>query len=162
MTPPQLPADAPVALFAQPIEIGFGITLGEEADLTGCDGIHGHLCQAGLALVAVPHANEPLIGQIRLDRGFAAVAVLELDVAVFAAVEKPEFFHVLGHFLAGLVAVQPLVRPAVFVDGAVGIEDVDHRQLVPQAAAIVVGIVGRCHLDRAGAQCPDRPARRRR
>ena len=39
-----------------------------------------------LAVVAIGHAHEPLIGQVRLDRRLAAVAVLELDVAVLAAV----------------------------------------------------------------------------
>ncbi len=54
--------------------------------------------------------------------------------------------------LPGLVHRQPLVRPGVLVERAVGVEDVDHRQLLPQADFVVVRIVGRRDLHAAGAQ----------
>ena len=54
--------------------------------------------------------------------------------------------------LRGFVDRQALVRPGVLVERAVGIEDVDHRQLLPQADLVVVRIVGRRDLDAAAAQ----------
>ena len=45
-----------------------------------------------------------------------------------------------------------MIRPGVVVERAVGVEDVDHRQLLPLADVVVVRIVGRRDLHAAGAQ----------
>ena len=77
VAPPQLPADRPIAFFAQPIEIALGVAIGNDRH----------------AAVAAPrpwptaasslHPHEPLVGQIRLDRRLAAIGVGQVDLAVF-------------------------------------------------------------------------------
>ena len=49
-------------------------------------------CGAGERL----HAHEPLVRQVRLDGRLAAVAVLQRDVAVLAALEQAQRLHVGG------------------------------------------------------------------
>ena len=50
------------------------------------------------------------------------------------------------------VAVHAMILAAVFVDGAVVVEDADDLQIVPQADFKVVGVMRRGHFDRAGAE----------
>ncbi len=76
----------------------------------------------------------------------------QFDFSVLAAIEQPQLVHVLRDGLARLEAVHAGVLAAVLIDGAVGVEDVDHRQLVAQTASVVVGVVGGRHLHAAGAQ----------
>ena len=84
--PPELPADAPVALFAEPVEISLGVARGEELDAAIVHGIHRRLGQ-------VVHLHEPLVRQVRLDGRLAAVAVGQVDVAIFPALEQAELGH---------------------------------------------------------------------
>ena len=51
-------------------------------------------------------------------------------IALFDVHQVPEVLHLFDDQLAGLVAVHPRVFAGVLVERAVGIEDVDHRQLV--------------------------------
>ena len=60
--------------------------------------------------------------------------------------------QILDDGFAALVAVHAVVLAAVFVDGAVVVDDTDYLQIVAQAHLKVVGIVGRGHLHGAGAE----------
>src|SRR5579871_1098534 len=77
MPPPELPADAPIPLLAEPIEVALGITLGMNLHPAGCDGIHRDLSQARLATPVVAHPDEPLVRQVRLDRRLAPIGVVD-------------------------------------------------------------------------------------
>ena len=79
MSPPKLPADRPVAFFAEPIEIAFGVAIGHDLHAAAGDGVHRRISAAS----SLVHLHEPLVGQVRLDRRFAAVGVGEVDFAVF-------------------------------------------------------------------------------
>ena len=68
MAPPELPADAPVADVREPIFVGVLPALREEPDLAVLPGLEGLLGE-GL------HPHEPLLGEVGLDDGAAAVAV---------------------------------------------------------------------------------------
>ena len=145
MPPPKLPADAPVALLAQPVEVGLRVTLGEEADAAVADGFHRRLRQ-------LLHLHEPLLAEHRLDGRFAAVAVADLRFVRLDLLHQAERFEIHDHFLARLVPVQARVRPAVLVDLPVRREDVDHLHAVPLRERIVVRVVPRRDLHAAGAE----------
>ncbi len=146
VAPPDLAGDAPVRGGLQPAQI-----------IVAAPGrVEGHLVLVGVAapgpLHQGVHLDEPLVRKIRLHDGARAVAVghrvgERLDVA--QPPFGPQVFHHLG---AGLVdGSEPLVGSGVFVEGPVGVEDVDHGQAVAQPALIVVEVVPRGHLHRAGA-----------
>ncbi len=46
----------------------------------------------------------------------------------------------------------PAYGPPLRIDRSIRVQDVDHRQLVPEAAGVVIGIMRRRHLHCAGAQ----------
>src|SRR5208337_1641086 len=94
--PPELAANAPVAFFAQPVEVALGVTIGVDLDPARADGIHRLLGEAGRAVV-VAHADEPLVREVRLDRGLAAVRVIETDEVRVDPVEQVECFEVLDN-----------------------------------------------------------------
>ena len=54
MAPPELPADAPVALLAQPVEVALGVALGMDLDPARGHGVHRLLGEAGRAVGLVP------------------------------------------------------------------------------------------------------------
>src|SRR6516162_1690174 len=58
MPPPELPADAPIALFGKPIDIRLGISLRKKLHPAVFDGVDGHLSQTRLA-VAILHQHKP-------------------------------------------------------------------------------------------------------
>src|SRR5205807_1855418 len=120
--PPKLPADAPVALLGEPVEIAVLVALRKELHAPVFHRGHRLLGEtrhvraatvrerAGVrsltvAARKVAHLYEPLVRQVRLDRRLAAVAVGHLDVAVLAPLEQAEPRHLRGHFLARLLAV---------------------------------------------------------
>src|SRR5205807_1732220 len=75
VTPPQLTADAPVALLAEPVEVTVLVALGEELHLPRSHGVHRHLREALLRRlrrsgraryaasggIEVAHLHEPLV-----------------------------------------------------------------------------------------------------
>ena len=67
--------------------------------------------------------------------------------------KQPGGFQVDEDFLARLEPVEPqILRPTLFVDARVLVQDGDHRQLVPEPRLVVVKVVGRRHLHHAGAE----------
>ncbi len=52
--PPELAADAPVAFFAQPVEVALGVALGMDLDPARGDGVHRLLGEAGRAVRSSP------------------------------------------------------------------------------------------------------------
>ena len=154
MAPPQLPADRPIALFAEPIEIAFGIARGNDLHPAVGHGVHRRLGQ-------ILHPHEPLIGQVRLDRRLRAVGMGQLDLAIFDLRRPgPSASRSATTRCAGLENDQARVRAGVVVQRAVGIEDVDHRQLAAAADFVVVRIVGRRDLDAAASPARAWPIRR--
>ena len=128
-----------------PVGIGLGEALRHELDgavLHHPDGLLGQ----GL------HLHEPLGGDQRLHIVVAAVAGAHVVGIILGLDEVALLLQVLDDGLAALVAVHAVVLAAVFVDGAIVGDDPDHLQVVPQAHLKVVGVVGRGHLHRAGAE----------
>jgi hypothetical protein len=72
------------------------------------------------------------------------------DLTIFDAHEMPQVPHRFHDQVAGLVTVHASELAGVLVECAVGVQNVDHRQLVPLTAGVVVRVVGRCHLHRTG------------
>ena len=149
MPPPQLPTNAPVAFFTQPVEICLGVTLREEANSAIFNGVH-RVLRKGV------HLHEPLIAQKRLNRRLAAVAVLHRDDAVFDLFQMSQRIHLRNDSLASFVTIQTLVLAAVFIDRTIRIQDVDrlaHLVLVARPAGIVIRIMRRSYLHCTSAQC---------
>ena len=71
---------------------------------------------------------------------------------IFDSGQQPALLQIVQYLLSRLVAVQPCIRPAVFVDAALIIHHVDLWKVVAQACLEVVGIVGGSHLYRAAAE----------
>ena len=145
MAPPQLSTDWPIAFFAQPIEIALRITLWQDFDLASGDGIHGALSQ-------LFHLDEPLISQERFYRCLAAIAVGEFDFAIFDIAHQTEFFQVGDDSFASLANGQAFVLARFGVHGAVGVQDVDHRQVASQGNFVIVWIVSWGDLNAAGTE----------
>ena len=102
----------------------------------------------------VAHAHEPLVGEIGLDGGLGAVAVADLDLAVLDLSHELVLLEILHHVLAGFEAVLAGVGSGVVVQAAVVVENVDDVDLVlvPGPHVVVVVVVRRGDLHRAGAQ----------
>ncbi len=143
MAPPQLATYRPVAFFAQPIQVALGVTLGDNLDLAASDRIHSALCER-------VHFDEPLIGQVRLDRSLTAIAMSQIDLARFDAIHQLEGFHIGNNLLARGLDRQSLVLAGRFVQRSIGIENVDQRQAGALGDVIVVGVVCRGDLDATG------------
>ncbi len=145
MSPPQLARDAPVVNVAHPLEIRFGVVLGDKLDLAlldGCDGAVGQRLDL----------DEPLRRQARLDDGLAAVALAERHNVIFRADQEAACLQICQNFLPRLEAVEAFVRAGVLVHLRDFVHHVDLRQVVAQAGLEVVGIVRGRNLDRAGAE----------
>ena len=150
VAPPELPAHRPVAFFTKPVEIALGVAVGHDANLSLRDGIQRRLRD-------LAHADEPLIGQERLDRCLRPVGVGEVDDAILHLHELAGCLEIGHHPRAGLHHHEAGVGARLGVERALGLQDVDHRQLLPQADVVVVGIVGRRDLHAAGAHLGLRP-----
>ena len=142
--PPELAADRPVPFLAQPGQVAAGVPLRDDFHPAVGYGVHRRLGQ-------LVHPHEPLVGQSRLDGGFGPVGMGQVDHPLFDLFDQPLAFQVFDHATAGLGDGKPLVPAGVFVQRAVGIQNVDHGQLLPQAHFVVVRVVARGDLDRPGA-----------
>ena len=97
------------------------------------------------------HADKPLIGEIGLDGRLRSVGVGQIDQPVFHGLKLPGLVKIRHHLLASLADREPLIGPSLGVERAVGIEDVEHWQPLPQAHLVVVGIMGWRDLHAAAA-----------
>ena len=96
--------------------------------------------------------HEPLLGKPRLDDRLAAVAVVDLDRAVFDLLDESLRVEVRHDALARGEAIEALVG-ALCCDRAVAVQHVDCADLaVPLPHFVVVGVVRRRDLDAAGAE----------
>jgi hypothetical protein len=162
MTPPKLARDAPGLDVLHPLEIGLFPVLRNELGAPLSDGRDGGLCQRF-------GVDVPLVGQERLDRHAAAVAVrnhmpVRLDLG-----QAPKLFHDLDDGLARLEpveAMQPLPERRLFRRRREALEevlvvlqrdlrldrhDVDRAQAMALADLEVVEVVRGRDLDRARA-----------
>ena len=80
VAPPQLAANTPVLEILHPSGVGLRPARGVEGDLTGVDGVE----RRPLELV---DGHEPLLGQPRLKRGVATVAVHDGVVVLLDVIE---------------------------------------------------------------------------
>ena len=127
MAPPQLAAHAPVLDVAHPLEIGLRPVLGHEARAAVFDGL-----DRGLGERRDLHV--PLVGEIGLEHGAAAVAARHLELVLLDLLEQPGGFELGDDALARLEAIEPAeALGRVLVERAPRREDVDLRQLVALA-----------------------------
>ena len=152
MPPPELAADAPVAFFAQPVEIALGVAIRVNGHASRGDGVHGLLSESGRLARVFAHTHEPLIRQVGFDRRLAAVGVIETHEVRVDPFEQVECLQVLDDPLAHAQAIDAGVFAGIFVVGSVRIEQVDHRQALSQTGLIIVGIMAGSDLDDAGAE----------
>ena len=116
-----------------------------EGDLAGFDGVK----RRPLELI---DGHKPLLGQPRLKRGVATVAVHDGVVVLLDVVEQAVLVEPLDDGLAALVAVHAGELAVALDDHRVLVEDVDLRQVVGLTHGVVVGVVGRGDLDEARAK----------
>ena len=145
VAPPQLAADAPVLEVLHPGGVGLRPARGVEGDLAGVNGVE---CRP-LELV---DGHKPLLGQPRLQRGVATVAVHDGVIMLLDVVEQTVLVEPLDNGLAALVAVHAGELAVALDDHRVLVEDVDLRQVVGLTHGVVVGVVSRGDLDEAGAK----------
>ena len=145
VSPPQLAADAPVLEVLHPGGVGLRPARGVEGDLAGVDGVK----RRSLELV---DGDEPLLGQPRLQRGVATVAVHDGVIEVLDVIEQVVLLKPLDDGLAALVTVHAGKLAVTLDDHRVLIEDIDLRQVVGLTHSVIVGVVSRSDLDKAGAK----------
>ena len=145
VAPPQLAADAPVVHVVHPAEVP-GVHLRRvQPDPAVADRVAGRLGQRA-------DADEPLQRLARLDGGAAPAAVPDrVHVRALLGHDPALLAQRADHGRPGLEPVQALER-AVRGDHAVLVQDGEAGQVVAAADLEVVRVVGRGHLDRAGAE----------
>ena len=143
---PELAADAPVADVAHPVEVDGGEAPGVEAHLLGLD-------DGDRGLGERAHRHPPLLADQRLEHALAAVAVAHGVDVLLLPHHQAELAQRLGHRHPGLVDGQAVEQGELGdVHGAVEGDDADHREAVALADVVVGGVVGRGHLEGAGAE----------
>ena len=145
VAPPQLTADAPVLKVLHPGGVGLRPARGVEGDLAGIDGVE----RRPLELI---DGHKPLLGQPRLQRGVATVAVHDGVVVLLDVVEQAVLLKPLDDGLAALVAVHAGKLAVALDDHRVLIKDIDLRQVVSLTHGVIVGVVGRGDLDKTGTK----------
>ena len=145
VAPPQLARDAPVLKVLHPGGVGLRPTRGVEGDLARVDGVE---CRP-LELI---DGDEPLLGQPRLQCGVATVAVHDGVIEVLDVIEQVMLLKPLDDGLAALLAGHAGELAVALDDHRVLVEDIDLRQVVSLTHGVVVGVVGRGDLDKAGAK----------
>ena len=145
VAPPQLAADAPILEVLHPSGVGLRPARGVEGDLAGVDGVE----RRPLKLI---DGHKPLLGQPRLQRGVATVAVHDGVVVLLDVVEQVMFLKPLDDGLAALLTGHAGELAIALDDHRVLVEDVDLRQVVGLTHGVVVGVVSRRDLNKAGAK----------
>ncbi len=145
VSPPELPADAPVLNVFEPMQIRLFPSLGEEFDM------------------AVPHRlfcflhprvfEEPLLGQPRFDGDARPLGIPDV-VLMFLLVEQVavlgKFFD---HVFAGRKSIHAHeVATGQLVERPVRVEDVDHGQVVPLGDLEIEPVMGGSNFENARAK----------
>ncbi len=100
------------------------------------------------------HSHVPLIGEVRLDDGMAAVTLADIVRVGFHLHKETVSFQVLNDLLARREAIRPRILCGHFsVQKSFFIENVDLLQIVALADQEVVGIVSRGNFHHPGAKC---------
>ena len=145
VSPPKLTRDAPILEVLHPGGVGLRPARGVEGDLAGVDGVE----RRPLEFV---DGHKPLLGQPRLKRGVAAVAVHDGVVVVLHVIEQVMLLKPLDDGLAALLAGHTGELAVALDNHRVLVEDIDLRQVVGLTHGVIVGVVSRGDLDEAGAK----------
>ena len=145
MAPPQLAADVPVAHLGQPVLPDLDEALRQDLGLAGARGFEGGGGERR-------DADEPLGLEPRLHDVVGALAAPDQHLVGLDRLQVAAGLERLHDLAAGLVAVQAGELGAVLVDPGRVVQHRDHRQAVALAGVVVVLVVGRRDLDRAGPE----------
>ncbi len=139
MTPPELAADAPVLDVLQPVTVGVLVFLRVELDVIIHYWREGDVCE-------MLHLEEPLCGELRLDRHIGTLGESHLIIIVLNLLHQTCVLKVDGNLLAHVHAILTNVHASGLADGTIVVEDVDGLQAMLQTKCVVVYIVGRCNF----------------
>ena len=145
MTPPQLTRDAPVLQVGKPIQVNLLPALGVELD-----GIVLHHLES--LLLQLLDGHKPLLGQPRLERVVAAVAVHDGVVMILDMVKQAQRLELRHHGLTRLPARHARELAEALYHMRRLVEDVDLLKAVALAHGEVVGVVSGGDLHAAGAE----------
>jgi hypothetical protein len=142
VSPPELPAYAPVVDVVQPMEPHFLKTLGQYLLLLFNQRRFSSGCQ-------ICCLDKPLTGEHRLDD-------LPSSLAARHSLDRGHFLHkqaqrseVLQKLLPAFKTIQTGILECVLIHGAILVEDADEVQAVLLAQGVVVGVVAGRHLQHA-------------
>lgn len=145
VSPPDLAGDTPVGRGVEPAEVIASSGFGEEGDLAFVVGLAGQIDER-------LHLHEPLAQQEGFDHGAASVAVGDFVGEVFDLDEIAAVVEGLDDGLSPVGgAFQTCEGSSFLVEGAIGTEEVDHRQVMAQTAGVVMGVVGGGDFDGSGS-----------
>ena len=145
VSPPDLAADAPVVHVFHPAQIVLGKTFRHELGAAVFYAVRGSLQQR-------LHLHEPLGGNQGFN-GFAAALAVTYGVrAVFYFHQQPQFVQIFYDILTAFIPFLSFIASRLFGHNTVFIDDNDGFQVLPQAHLIVVGVMGRGDLHRAGTE----------
>ena len=145
MTPPQLAGNAPVLKVLHPGKVGLRPALGMELDVAGGDGL-------GCRALQLVNGHEPLLGQPRLQRGVATVAMHDRMMMVLDMIEQAMLLEPRHNCLTALLAAHAGELAVALHDVRRLVEDVDLLQPVALAHGKVVGVMGGSDLHETGAE----------
>src|SRR5687768_7914752 len=143
--PPQLPADAPILDILEPVEIDLLETFRHNFDTSIAYCVE---CRAGKRV----HLHEPLRGYHRLDDFTSALCTRDGSAIWLGLDHQTRLLHVLPEIFARDESILTLVWAAIFVDLRGFIQHRDDRQVMTLRDGIVIGVVARSDLERAGAE----------
>ena len=146
MSPPELPADAPVTDIFHPVIVDFAEPVGNEFCFSFLHCGDGRLCQ-GL------HLHEPLLAQSGFHRR-VLVTIAEADImaVIFDFHQKPELLQFFHNSLPAFHRIHAGKASGVLVHGTVVVGNGDDLKVVPLGNFEVVRIMGRRHLHGAGSK----------
>ena len=145
VAPPKLAGNAPVLDVAEPVVVDLFPAVGKEADQPILD--------RGTGLGGLRILQEPLLAEAWLDRDVGPLAEAHIVLIRLFLGQQSEFPKALDGLHPRLEPIES--REALtgqFIEPAVGIHDVDHRQVVPQADLVVSLVMGRGDLQDACAK----------
>ena len=145
LTPPQLARDAPVAHVLHPVPVDVLELRGNQTHRV----VHNGL-QCGFGQLV--HLQEPLHRQLRLDGDAGPLGVAHVVRIGLDLLEQAGRGQIALDLLAHGETVHARVAAAVLVQRAVVVEDVDRLKVVLLAQHVVVHVVGRGYLQRAGSE----------